>query len=118
METSQIYINQKTNKNYRFVITESWAHVTDFGGYHAPHYHSHSTWSGVFYLTTTYTGANTWYMTYNEPKPGLEFLIDTYSICPKEGMLALFPSHILHDAQPFLEKNSPRIILSFNAVCL
>ena len=118
IQTCQEYINQKNKKFYNFVITESWAHKTEVNGYHTPHYHPDSTWSGIFYLTTNTSGANNWYLPYYiEPKPGLDYFADKFTIHPLEGNLILFPSCILHDAAP-LENNDDRIVISFNANCI
>lgn len=118
IEVCQQYINSKNNTKYHFLITESWAHATAENGFHSPHYHSHSTWSGIFYLTTNTSGANNWYLPYYiERKPGLEFADDKFTVLPKKGNLILFPSCILHDASP-LSINEKRIVLSFNAECI
>lgn len=118
IDSCKNYINQKNKTNYEFVITESWAHVTQEGGFHLPHYHDNSTWSGIFYLTTNSSGPNNWFLPYHiERKPGLEFSDDRFTVFPKKGNLIIFPSCILHDAQ-ILEKCEERIVIAFNAVCV
>lgn len=118
IDSCKTYINQKNKSNYEFIITESWAHVTEKGGYHLPHYHNNSTWSGIFYLTSNTSGPNNLFLPYYiERKPGLEFADDRFSIYPKEGNLIIFPSCILHDAQ-CLDKDEERIVIAFNAICM
>lgn len=118
INTCQQYINSKNNTNYNFVITDSWAHVTKKNGYHKPHYHNNSTWSGIFYLTDNTGGANNWYLPYYmERKPGLEFADDKVTSLPKKGNLLLFPSCILHDAEPTVS-DEERIVIAFNAICI
>ena len=116
--TCQEYVNNKNKTDYHFVITDSWAHITDQGGYHKPHYHDNSTWSGIFYLTNNTSGPNNWYLPYYiERKPGLEFADDKFTALPKKGNLLLFPSCILHDAES-LDIKEERIVIAFNAVCI
>lgn len=118
--TCQEYINAVNNTNYRFVITDSWAHVTREGGYHLPHYHSNSTWSGIFYIDyqPNSLGRNYWSVPYNlERKPGLEFINDNFSVIPTPGRMILFPSMITHYAEPYIGKQ-PRILVAFNAKCI
>lgn len=119
IQTCQQYVNTLNNKNYKFIITESWAHVTRQGGYHLPHCHPGSTWSGIFYINTSGTsGKNYWQSPYNlERKPGLEFIQDTLSCVSTPGTLVLFPSMVTHFAEPYSEA-SPRLVVAFNAVCV
>lgn len=117
---SETLVNNFNNTNYKFVITESWAHVTRKGGYHKPHYHPNSTWSGIFYICIEEgcEGNNNWYLPYFiERKPGLEFAEDRFTSTFVPGRLILFPSMLLHDAEPYYG-NLPRIVIGFNAICL
>jgi len=117
MRESEKLINTFNNSNYRIVITESWAHVTRYSGYHSPHYHNESTWSGIFYISGENTsGCNNWYLPYYmERKAGLEFADDRFTASCVPGRLILFPSMLLHDASTYLG-NSPRIVISFNSI--
>lgn len=119
-QTCQDYINSLNRSNYRFVITESWAHVTRENGYHLPHYHPGSAWSGIFYIQCSpgLLGKNFWLAPYNlERKPGLEFINDNISVTPTPGRLILFPSMISHYAEPYIGKD-PRIVVAFNSICV
>lgn len=120
IEESTTLINNFNNSNYRMIITESWAHVTRFGGYHKPHHHNNSTWSGIFYVDAEINkgGSNNWYLPYYmERKPGLEFADDRFTVNCSPGNLILFPSMLLHDADVY-QGSVPRIVISFNAICL
>lgn len=113
-------INSFNNSNYRAVITESWCHVTRNGGYHKPHHHSNSTWSGIFYIDQDLDkgGSNNWYLPYYiERKAGLEFADDRCTASFVPGGLVLFPSMMMHDADTYYGDN-PRIVIAFNIICL
>lgn len=118
-EVCEQYVNQLNRSNYKFIITDSWAHVTEQHGYHLPHYHSNSTWSGIIYIDVNpnSSGKNHWLVPYNlERKPGLEFIKDSYSSEAVPGKMILFPSMITHYAEPYTGI-TPRIIIAFNAIC-
>lgn len=120
IKNCQEYINYINKTDYKFIITESWAHVTRENGYHLPHYHSGSTWSGIIYLQIdpNALGRNYWQVPYNlERKPGLEFVNDNFSIQPTPGRLILFPSMISHYAEPYTG-SIPRILVAFNSICI
>ncbi len=120
IEESTLLINNFNNSNYKMIITESWAHVTRYGGYHSPHYHPNSTWSGIFYVDTEINkgGNNNWYLPYYmERKLGLDFADDQFTVKCEPGNLILFPSMLLHDADLYTGTN-PRIVISFNSICL
>jgi uncharacterized protein (TIGR02466 family) len=112
-------ISDLNKANYRTVITESWAHVTRSGGYHRPHYHSNSTWSGIFYIDSDIEeNGNNWYLPYVlERKPGLDFAEDRFSSRFVPGRMILFPSTLMHDAEPYQGKDA-RILIGFNLICL
>jgi uncharacterized protein (TIGR02466 family) len=118
---SEKLINTVNKSNHRVAITESWAHVTRNGGYHKPHHHNNSTWSGIFYISTSEesnSGNNNWYLPYYiERKAGLEFADDRFTSSFVPGRLILFPSMLLHDAEPYYG-NEPRIVVAFNTICL
>lgn len=115
------FIQQSTNKNYKFVITECWAHLTRTNGWHAPHTHPGSTWSGIFYVDEgdTDLGGTTCFIspTNFEIKPGLDFFHSECRVKPNPGMLIIFPSTLIHYVEPYLG-TSPRITIAFNSICI
>lgn len=119
IKESESMINKINNNNYKVAITESWAHVTRPGGYHRPHYHSGSTWSGIFYIESDIEEqGNNWYLPYYiERKSGLDFADDRFSSKFVPGRLILFPSMLMHDAEPY-HGNNARILIGFNIICL
>jgi len=119
-QETETLVNQLNNSNYKFAITESWCHITRTNGFHRPHYHHNSTWSGIFYVDCDENskGLNSWYLPYYiERKSGLEFADDKFTASFVPGRLILFPSCILHDADNYFS-NKPRIVISFNGDCI
>jgi uncharacterized protein (TIGR02466 family) len=111
------------------VIADSWFHITNDGGYHDAHFHSHCSWCGIYYVqagdstvgerTGTGNGINRFY----SPIPsgggfndyGSRYLHNNrLDVVPRDGMLLLFPSYLLHSALPYTGKQD-RIVISFNA---
>lgn len=107
-------------RNQRCAITSSWAHVTRPNGYHGPHRHPYSTWSGIFYVYADdeKSAHNTFHNFFDLPRiPGYEFWEETFLIPFKAGSLVIFPSTMLHYATPYLGKDY-RIVISFNSVVM
>ena len=121
MSTVEKFIQRLNNKNYRFVITECWAHLTRTQGWHALHDHPGSTWSGIFYVDEgdVNCGGTTCFVSPAnfERKPGLDFFQNECRITPKPGMLIVFPSALLHYVQQYIGV-TPRITIAFNAICI
>ena len=120
VDTVENFIRQ-ANKQYKFAITECWAHVTKENGWHAPHTHPGSTWSGIFYVDEgdTNCGGTTCFISpFNvESKPGLDFYQNECRVIPKPGMLIVFPSSLIHYVQPYIG-TKPRITIAFNSICI
>ena len=109
------------NETYRrVVINDSWAHVTRNGGYHLPHAHCNSTWSGILYVTegdANMGGKTHWIPPMHiERKPGLEFLRDDFFFTPEAGSMMIFPSALIHYVDTY-HGASPRITIAFNSNC-
>lgn len=119
--TIEDFLLRSNNKNYRLAITDCWAHVTRTNGWHMPHTHPGSTWSGIFYVSegdVDCGGATGFLSPFNfERKPGLDFFQSEYRVFPKPGMLIIFPSTLTHYVQPYIG-NSPRITIAFNSICI
>jgi hypothetical protein len=121
VSTIEEFVQQINKKNYRFVITECWTHVTRTQGWHSPHTHPGSTWSGIFYVDAgdENCGGTTCFLSPAnlERKQGLDFLQNECRITPNPGMLIVFPSEIMHYVQPYIGI-TPRITIAFNAICI
>jgi hypothetical protein len=111
----------RVNKiNQNIAITESWCHVTNPGGWHGPHRHPWSAWSGIFYVSADdeENGYNTFHNFFDLPKiPGYEFWEETFKIPFKPGQLVIFPSTMLHYATPYLG-NDKRIVIALNSIVI
>jgi uncharacterized protein (TIGR02466 family) len=110
------------NSKYGIEVTESWFHVTKNGGYHDVHGHPMNSWSGIYYLNIgesqieTKNGINRFYAPFKSDyiDRGNQYLTNIWDLSPKNGMLVLFPSYLLHSALPYFGKN-PRHVIAFNA---
>jgi len=114
------FVNTVNSGSYRIAITESWAHVTDQYGSHAPHRHPNSTWSGIFYVEQLdlTSGQNIFFNQYTMPdKLGYEFFNEEFTIDIQLGRLVLFPSTMLHYAKPYLGTDK-RIVIAYNSICI
>ncbi len=108
------------------IITESWCHITESGGYHDAHSHPNCSWCGIYYLDIgdadfeSRNGINRFY----DPRicsdhyldAGSQYLNSTgiWDVAPVEGQLVIFPSYLKHSALPYQGDND-RIVIAFNA---
>lgn len=103
-------------------ITESWYHITQYGGYHDVHNHNESGMSGIYYVSvdecTSSSGANRFYRPFNsvadESYGPLKFIMSDLNFeVPTNGKIIMFPGFLNHSAIPYYGK-SDRIIIGFN----
>lgn len=110
------------NNSYGVDITEAWFHITKNNGYHDVHPHPMNSWSGIYYLNVgdtqieTKNGINRFYCPFNQMylDRGNQYMTNIWDLDTRNGMLAIFPSHILHSALPYQGK-TPRYVIAFNA---
>jgi uncharacterized protein (TIGR02466 family) len=102
----------------------AWATVCRAGTYHAPHSHSDSAWSGVYYVDSgneipgrPLSGV----LEFLDPRAGAEAVSapgdpygEPFRVRPQAGLLVLFPSWLYHWVHPYAGER-PRIAVSFNA---
>jgi len=104
----------------------AWATICRAGAYHAPHSHSDSAWSGVYYVDA---GTNnpehplSGVLEFLDPRAGVEAVTapgdpygEPFRVRPEAGLLVVFPSWLFHWVHPYAGK-TPRIAVSFNAAC-
>jgi len=101
-------------------ISSSWAnkYYRNSDMYHAPHRHSMSLWSGIYYLTE---GAPTVFEdpVFQRTHAQIEVLQHEFSpfyrINPEPGKLILFPSWMYHSTMPNFD-DTDRYTISFNVL--
>lgn len=83
----------------------AWAIVNHAGSYHHRHFHSESTWSGVFYVDPG-----------GRPSARTCFEIEGKSVYvdPEPGLMVIFPSRTYHSVEPHLG-GGDRITIAFDA---
>ena len=106
------------------VSLSAWATICRQGAYHAPHSHSDSGWSGVYYVDAGNPCQErplSGILEFIDPRTGVEAGNGTSSmfgepvrIRPQSGLLVVFPSWLFHWVHPY-EGKTPRIAVSFKA---
>lgn len=117
--TTAEFISEVNGKQFNYGITESWAHVTRTNGWHGPHRHPWSTWSGIFHVEADKPelGPNTFNNFFHLPTvPEYSFFGESFDIKFSEGQLIVFPSTMEHYAKPYL--GNQRIVIAFNGVAI
>ena len=113
-------INQN---NLTISVIESWFIIYEKNGFVAPHIHGGCSWSCVYYLQCDedldlYNGETYLQkpfvdrLRHDEGSKYLQF--ETRNFTPKEGLLVVWPSHIIHGSLPYAGKKE-RIIVSANS---
>jgi uncharacterized protein (TIGR02466 family) len=112
----------------KVTIPDSWFHVTTDGGFHDAHFHGGCSWCGIYYLQSSDlgrgpergapNGGNRFYSPLaaggGYKDLGNQYLDVTYvDPPPRDGLLILFPSYLLHSALPYRGERD-RIVISFN----
>lgn len=112
-------------------LADGWFHITTDGGFHDAHYHPGCSWCGIVYIALGDTarkpgdgapnGVNRFYSPINHGGAyrdyGNKYLEESLlDVPPREGMLLLFPSYLLHSALPY-RGDRERIVVSFNSRC-
>lgn len=113
------------HEEYLATVTESWCHITQYGGYHDVHSHPNCSWCGIYYLDVgdssfeEQSGINRFY----DPRPlanhfhdaGTLYLDETavWDFDPLDGQVIVFPSYVKHSALPYFG-SSDRVVIAFN----
>ena len=101
-------------------LFDMWAVVTPRGGWHMPHQHFPSPWSGVFYVDAEHgssnnTAARAGKLELMNPIPASPAfgLSSSVAYTPRDGALVLFPGALLHYVHPHAHDRE-RVVVSFN----
>ena len=111
---------QMEKHGYYINFNDSWYHITKTNGTHEPHLHPSCSWCGVFYVQSGDEGSgdtvfqNPVKTTYIDR--GTQFLnnMSTLRVKPRDGMLVLFPSYLIH-YQALYTGMQDRVVIAFNS---
>jgi uncharacterized protein (TIGR02466 family) len=108
-------------------FTDSWYHVTTRGGFHDAHWHHGCSWCGIFYLDLgdykhdenhSPNGGSRFYCPIGSGgahrDAGNRYMHPHFDPPLQEGLLLIFPSHLLHSGLPY-SGTKERIVIAFNA---
>lgn len=111
----------RTDKVDYEVRLEAWCVVSRNANHHNHHVHAGSTWSGVYYVKVpAHEDSGTGLTTYGEisfldPRHGRGRENDSEHVLePREGMMILFPSWLVHWVRPHYSISN-RVCIPFNA---
>ena len=105
---------------YHLTFNQSWYHITKTNGMHESHLHPNCSWCGVFYVQSGDEGSGDTVFenpaNYTYVDRGSQFLnsLCTVRVKPRDGMLVLFPSYLIH-YQALYTGTQDRIVISFNS---
>ena len=111
---------QMEKMGYGIQFNESWYHITKTNGMHESHIHPNCSWCGVFYVQSGDEGSGDTVFenpaNYTYVDRGSQFLnsLCTVRVKPRDGMLVLFPSYLIH-YQALYTGTQDRIVISFNS---
>ena len=115
--------NEMVPPNSAVLILDSWAHITNDGGFHDVHNHPNCSWCGIYCIekgisTLKYqNGINRFHSPLNSSMAdaGNYYLqAGAWDWEPKDGHLLVFPSYLMHSALPY-SGDIDRIVISFNS---
>ena len=120
-------------------IHESWYHVTKNGGAHGAHMHGNCSWCAIYYLDVgdwdeeridnmvfsefgeaipkAKGGKNKFFRPFPTlyTDPGMAYFSqNVWAHNPEEGILLVFPSYLMHNAEPYTGTEKNRIVVSMN----
>jgi uncharacterized protein (TIGR02466 family) len=127
MNEVNVYAKQLlcVNERIEFYITDSWINLHRRGHSAGPHVHNNSLISGVLYLHVTETTGDIVFhrnaLSLIPFPPALDLDMDSFNLynckswsyTPKENDICLFPSVVMHSADPN-ESDEERSCLAFN----
>ena len=111
---------QMEKYGYHMTFNDSWYHITKTNGMHEPHLHPKCSWCGIFYVQSGDEGSGD--TVFQNPVTstfmdrGNLYLnnMGTLRIKPRDGMLVLFPSYLIH-YQALYTGTQDRIVIAFNS---
>lgn len=102
----------------KLVMGSYWANVLDKGGWNSPHHHVPQHWSAVYYVQASEVGEGG-----RDLRGMIEFVNPNvnqshfgggqFAYGPRDGMILLFPSSLMHFVNPH-DSDVPRISIATN----
>ena len=117
-----IHKNGEIPSEAAVIMLDSWAHITNDGGYHDTHNHANCSWCGIYCIEggessrETLNGVNRFHspLSSNSLDAGTHYLAaNAWNWVPQDGHLLVFPSYLMHSALPY-EGKIDRVVISFN----
>ena len=104
-----------------------WAVSLAGGGRQTEHVHPHASWSGVYYVHvgdySDVGGSKAGCLRVVDPRPAAHMVtlgpndaqfIEAREICPRAGLMVLFPSFLSHGVNPLPDGGGERVAIAFN----
>ena len=107
--TNKVYV---TNQR----LADSWCNIQGKGSTLDFHNHPNSVVSGVIFLKADEKSSK---LVFQNPLTPISPTAvsphrETYELTPKTGLLAMWPSYLMHGSGPSINQSDERIVLSFN----
>ena len=118
-----IHKNEVVPPNSEVMVLDSWAHITNDGGFHDTHNHPNCSWCGIYCIEKgnssqkNQNGINRFHSPLNSSMvdAGNYYIqAGAWDWEPIDGHLLVFPSYLMHSALPY-SGDIDRIVISFNS---
>ncbi len=123
VEATRATTRKHKRGDYPFEM-EAWANILRPSGYHVPHSHESSTWSGVYYVAVGALDTGhpiSGQLELLDPRTGVQastlgerMFNQHWRMGPKPGSMVIFPGWLKHLVHPYFGAGE-RIAVSFNA---
>jgi uncharacterized protein (TIGR02466 family) len=120
---SLLKTHYKFNNNVKITLMNLWINENNQYAYNYPHYHDGAHFSGVYYIKVpNNSGKLIFFRESNAVNISSlnDFILEPenetstyYNLDPKENLLVLFPSHLVHMVEPNYNEQE-RVSISFN----
>ena len=116
---TRVFRNERYLGKSRVRLGEMWANVIAEGGWHTPHQHGDSLWSGIYYAALPDDAPG---VVFRDPRTGVtsralladgERERDRHVPAAAAGTMLLFPGWLEHYVEPYMG-SEPRVSVSFN----
>mgnify|MGYP003320366239 FL=1 len=97
-------------------LADSWCNIQGKGSTLGFHNHPNSVISGIIFLKADENSSKLVFQNPLDPMSptAVSPHRETYELTPKTGLLAMWPSYLMHGSGPSINQSDERIVLSFN----